>query len=234
MRGRTRKAILDAAMTVLADNPAAPLADIATAADVGRSTVHRYFPERIDLIRALAVHVHALSSAAIEQADPDLRTAGRGPAPGGRMPTRPRTDRAVRLQRADGTRRPRTDGTPRHRRRGDRRSAQPGVHHRRRRHHRGGPGGCSGRCWMPATRPRNRTAPPATRSSTPSWPVSPRAPSTRIGVSPNFVIRSFRHFVRSHPMSTRLDPAAGIDPFVGRHTPSAPGSRWRCSCFRSC
>ena len=70
VRGRTRKAILDAAMTVLADNPAAPLSDIATAAEVGRSTVHRYYPERIDLIRALAVHVHALSSAAIEQADP--------------------------------------------------------------------------------------------------------------------------------------------------------------------
>jgi TetR/AcrR family transcriptional regulator, repressor for lfrA len=69
-RGRTRKAILDAAMTVLTDNPAAPLSEIATAAEVGRSTVHRYYPERIDLIRALAVYVHALSSAAIEQADP--------------------------------------------------------------------------------------------------------------------------------------------------------------------
>jgi TetR/AcrR family transcriptional regulator, repressor for lfrA len=70
VRGRTRKAILDAAMTVLADNPAASLSDIATAAEVGRSTLHRYYPERIDLIRALAVYVHALSSAAIEQADP--------------------------------------------------------------------------------------------------------------------------------------------------------------------
>ena len=70
-RGRTRKAILDAAMTVLADNPAAPLSDIATAAEVGRSTVHRYFAERIDLIRALALHVHALSNAAIEHGGPD-------------------------------------------------------------------------------------------------------------------------------------------------------------------
>jgi TetR/AcrR family transcriptional repressor of lfrA len=69
-RGRTRKAILDAAMVVLASNPAAAVADIATAAEVGRSTVHRYFPERIDLIRALAIHVHALSSAAITAADP--------------------------------------------------------------------------------------------------------------------------------------------------------------------
>ena len=70
VRSRTRKAILDAAMVVLPDNPTAPLSEIAGVAEVGRSTVHRYFPERIDLIRALAVHVHALASAAIEQADP--------------------------------------------------------------------------------------------------------------------------------------------------------------------
>lgn len=69
-RSRTRKAILTAAMTVLAENPVATLADIAAAAEVGRTTVHRYFPERADLIRALARHVHALSNAAIEEADP--------------------------------------------------------------------------------------------------------------------------------------------------------------------
>lgn len=69
-RERTRRAILDAAMTVLADNPTASLGDIAAAADVGRSTVHRYYPERSDLLRALALHVHELSNAAIERADP--------------------------------------------------------------------------------------------------------------------------------------------------------------------
>lgn len=69
-RERTRKAILDAAMTVLADHPTASLSDIATAADVGRSTVHRYYPERTDLLRALARHVHELSTAAIDRADP--------------------------------------------------------------------------------------------------------------------------------------------------------------------
>jgi TetR/AcrR family transcriptional repressor of lfrA len=74
-RARTRKAILEAAMSVLAENPAAPLSDIATAAGVGRSTLHRHYPERTDLIRALAVHVHALSTAAIAEADP-----GCGPA----------------------------------------------------------------------------------------------------------------------------------------------------------
>lgn len=58
-------------MTVLADNPAAPLSDIATDAGVGRSTLHRYFPERADLIRALALHVHELSNAAIIEAEPE-------------------------------------------------------------------------------------------------------------------------------------------------------------------
>lgn len=70
-RSRTRRAILDAAMSVLADNPVASLGDIATAAEVGRSTLHRYFAERSDLLRALARHVHDLSNAAIEHAEPD-------------------------------------------------------------------------------------------------------------------------------------------------------------------
>ena len=74
-RSRTRKAILDAAMSVLADNPAASLGDIAAAADVGRSTLHRYFADRTDLLHALARHVHQLSNAAIEHAEPDCGPA---------------------------------------------------------------------------------------------------------------------------------------------------------------
>jgi TetR/AcrR family transcriptional repressor of lfrA len=70
-RSRTRKAILDAAMSVLAEHPAASLGDIASAAEVGRSTLHRYFAERSDLLRALARHVHQLSNAAIEHAEPN-------------------------------------------------------------------------------------------------------------------------------------------------------------------
>lgn len=58
-------------MSVLAEHPTASLADIATAAEVGRSTLHRYFAERSDLLRALALHVHALSVAAIDHAEPD-------------------------------------------------------------------------------------------------------------------------------------------------------------------
>ncbi|WP_159149695.1 TetR family transcriptional regulator, partial [Dietzia lutea] len=45
-RARTRSAILDAAVEVLAEDRQASMADIATAAQVGRTTVHRYFPER--------------------------------------------------------------------------------------------------------------------------------------------------------------------------------------------
>jgi TetR/AcrR family transcriptional repressor of lfrA len=70
-RSRTRRAILDAAMSVLAEQPTASLGDIAAAAEVGRSTLHRYFAERSDLLRALALHVHGLSIAAIEHAEPD-------------------------------------------------------------------------------------------------------------------------------------------------------------------
>ncbi len=58
-------------MTVLAEHPSASLADIAAAAEVGRSTLHRYFAERSDLLIALALHVHELSNAAIEHAEPD-------------------------------------------------------------------------------------------------------------------------------------------------------------------
>lgn len=52
-RTRTRQAIVDAAIEVLARNPAAPLGDVAAAANVGRTTLHRYFAERADLTAAL-------------------------------------------------------------------------------------------------------------------------------------------------------------------------------------
>lgn len=71
LRGRTRTAILDAAMAVFATQPTASLSEVAAAADVGRSTLHRYFPERTDLVRGLAMHVHALSNASIERAEVD-------------------------------------------------------------------------------------------------------------------------------------------------------------------
>ncbi|MFF2086923.1 TetR/AcrR family transcriptional regulator [Nocardia sp. NPDC058176] len=51
---RTRRTILDAAVRVLTRDLSASLADVAAEAGVGRTTVHRYFPERNDLIVAIA------------------------------------------------------------------------------------------------------------------------------------------------------------------------------------
>lgn len=51
-RGRTRRAILGAAASVLSRRRDATLADIA-AAEVGRSTLQRYFPDREMLLSAV-------------------------------------------------------------------------------------------------------------------------------------------------------------------------------------
>ncbi|MFJ8713121.1 TetR family transcriptional regulator [Streptomyces violaceus] len=52
-RGRTRRAILGAAASVLSRRRDATLADIAAAADAGRSTLQRYFPDREMLLSAV-------------------------------------------------------------------------------------------------------------------------------------------------------------------------------------
>ena len=54
VKNRTRQAIVDAAIELLADNPGCSLGDIAAAAQVGRTTLHRYFAERADLLAAVA------------------------------------------------------------------------------------------------------------------------------------------------------------------------------------
>jgi AcrR family transcriptional regulator len=67
-RARTRQAIVDAAIEVLGRNPAASLGDIATAADVGRTTLHRYFAERADLLTAVGAEAVARLARATAQA----------------------------------------------------------------------------------------------------------------------------------------------------------------------
>ena len=76
MPDRTRQAILDAAAATLPTNSGASLADVAAAAGVGRTTVHRHFPTRETLLTGVAV-------AAIDRID-DVITGCRleeGPAP---------------------------------------------------------------------------------------------------------------------------------------------------------
>lgn len=70
VRARTRRAILDAAVAALSADPGATLADIATAAGVGRTTVHRYFPERAALLEALAATAWDRVVEATERARP--------------------------------------------------------------------------------------------------------------------------------------------------------------------
>ncbi|MER5217834.1 TetR/AcrR family transcriptional regulator [Streptomyces sp. NPDC002838] len=66
-RARTRRAILDAAVALLATDQTASLGDVATAAGVGRTTVHRYFPERSDLLAAIGADVLDKVAAATER-----------------------------------------------------------------------------------------------------------------------------------------------------------------------
>jgi AcrR family transcriptional regulator len=75
VRNRTRRAILSAAASLLARDRSATLADIAEAAEVGRSTLHRYFPDRQGLLEAvvedsLETLDRAVEEAALDQGPP--------------------------------------------------------------------------------------------------------------------------------------------------------------------
>jgi AcrR family transcriptional regulator len=49
-RARARRPILDVGVQVLSQQSGASLAEVADAAGVGRTTMHRFFPERADLL----------------------------------------------------------------------------------------------------------------------------------------------------------------------------------------
>ncbi|MCW4351850.1 TetR/AcrR family transcriptional regulator [Hoyosella sp. YIM 151337] len=67
-RVRTQQAIVDAAIRVLATSPTASLGEIAEAAQVGRTTLHRYFPDRAALIKELSTRAVSAITDATHQA----------------------------------------------------------------------------------------------------------------------------------------------------------------------
>ncbi|MFB9903724.1 TetR/AcrR family transcriptional regulator [Allokutzneria oryzae] len=73
-RSRTRRAIVDAAIVLLAARPTASLAEVAEAANVGRSTLHRYFPERSELLSAIMADSVERLRSGIEAAELDKGT----------------------------------------------------------------------------------------------------------------------------------------------------------------
>jgi AcrR family transcriptional regulator len=74
-RSRTQNAILEAAAAVLGRNPAATMPEIAEAAAVGRTTVHRYFADRETLIRAATADAVRALQQAIDEVSPDQGSA---------------------------------------------------------------------------------------------------------------------------------------------------------------
>lgn len=70
-RSRTRNAIISAAIELLPSNPSVTLVEVAEAAQVGRTTLHRYFPERADLLAAVTQLALQKIDKAVELAEPD-------------------------------------------------------------------------------------------------------------------------------------------------------------------
>jgi AcrR family transcriptional regulator len=78
VRRDTRAAVLDAAVEVLVADPSASLAEVAEAAGIGRTTLHKHYPTRDDLLRAVGHRAldrweHAIGAVAADSADDGLR-----------------------------------------------------------------------------------------------------------------------------------------------------------------
>ncbi|OLF10366.1 hypothetical protein BU204_31680 [Actinophytocola xanthii] len=75
MRQRTRRAVLDAALSLWSRDFSAPLGDIADRAQVSRSTLHRYFPDRQALVDAALVDAIETIERVSEKATANCATA---------------------------------------------------------------------------------------------------------------------------------------------------------------
>jgi len=75
LRPSSRDAIVEAAFAVFSERPNASLGDVAARAGVGRATLHRHFPGRAELIRALSLAAAEELDRAVEEATADARSA---------------------------------------------------------------------------------------------------------------------------------------------------------------
>lgn len=73
-RERTRQAILAAGIATWTEQPGASIGEIADAAGVARSTLHRYYPDRAALRAGIAAHVASEYEAALDRSRPDEGT----------------------------------------------------------------------------------------------------------------------------------------------------------------
>ena len=78
LRPTTHDAIIEAAFAVYAKTPTASLGDVAAQAGVGRATLHRHFPGRPQLMRALAEIAMDELNTAVEQATADAQSYAEG------------------------------------------------------------------------------------------------------------------------------------------------------------
>ncbi len=74
----TRDAIIEAAFLLFAEQPTASLGDLAKRAGVGRATLHRHFPGRPELMRALAKIAMEELDQAVKEATADAETFEEG------------------------------------------------------------------------------------------------------------------------------------------------------------
>ena len=72
----SREALIEAAFQVLSRNPGASLSTIAEQAGVGRATLHRHFPSRNDLVKALAQTAIVEMDEAADDACRDAKSYG--------------------------------------------------------------------------------------------------------------------------------------------------------------
>ena len=90
---RSRRALLDAAIELLLENPGASLSDLATHAGVGRATLYRHFKSREELVHAAAVDALLVTDEVLQPIKDDADLTARQALEAGMRAIMPIADR---------------------------------------------------------------------------------------------------------------------------------------------